>query len=84
MAEGYEHPQVNSVSRHDVYVRLGKIEDLVNKVAREVTAIKSQMEGPPTLRQRVERLELWRSKILGAGAILTLALSSGILLAVLR
>ena len=62
---------LGNVSLHDLYARLGNIEEQVKDTAVEVAAIKAALNGPVPLRQRVERLENWRWMIVGGFGVVT-------------
>ncbi len=66
-----EPQSLGNVSLHDVYARLGNIEEQVKDTAVEVAAIKASLNGPVPLRQRVERLENWRWMVVGGFTVVS-------------
>ena len=81
-------PQEQLVLR-DIHARLERLEELIVKVSDDVgdvrvkmSELKAGLNGPTRLRDRVDKLESWRDKILGMVALASVLAGSSVLMSI--
>jgi hypothetical protein len=63
---------VDQVTLHDIYARLGRLEEgqgetneKLGELASQVASLCASLDGPSHLKDRIGRLESWRNKLIG-------------------
>lgn len=74
---------LEQVSLHDIYARLGRLEEgqtetnsRIGHLAAQVEALCAGLDGPSHLKERVERLESWKNRLMGMGILIVVLLAA--------